>query len=931
MKRAILRAYLKYRYKIALTALYASIATIMVVLTIQLLKQKELEDDIHRSKFTYLIEQDFNLLCSRYFSDNSVASRRVESCISHFNNHNCVVLIYNNRKLEYCSDNVYIDCDALLANTHSKKQYLTINGCAFFQLSHERGGVNVVLLANSVEHYNRLVSDNLFANVTLTNLLYGGLLLLMLSLSILISNYCHLERRIVVIVVSYILISLLIIAVDILNVIDNVTWIVGLQALIFSSMLAVAIRRVVSVSLHKISAYRALLFSYVLVIIASTLLLCYYTIFLLDSDNSNISIIDIAPIAAFALAHINIILGYNALVSSHNRGVYNLIYIICVALVAVMLSLFNYEFAILFVTLSLATLISLFGIKWLSSMKIFYLFIVLISLIGSYMLFSFDTVSIYGEDLTIFSYKDKSISLYSMPIESTTIRECASATKINHFVTIFIYVFLTYLGIGVILINRKLFNVNINGDSSIDKVWRTVYISIYVAIIAIVLLGKGFARNIREEFSKLYVNGISSSVAIDYTYNDGDIVDWLSHIQNVYSVSVDIYSENGDFIVGSQKGGHSSRLRPKQLASGLLSYVRGYSEPCFINSENFQNNIHYIAAYIPTDDHLILRIPYNSNFLVRQCSPIVTKFTNVFVMVILVFIIFLTVSYYKQISPLRFIKKNIFKIKSHDKIFIPRDVKSSYEVTYLLNEYNNIINELLERHTLQMIGERQVLYNRTMRMVAHEIKNPLTPMLMMSQLALRKIENNYKNRDETVVRALNTVVEQTNIISKLISKMMKDSVNFSINSSSGSVIPLLKEMVQFYSVYSEITIVIENQTPEINLETKINARDLWSVVSNITSNAIDAIRLRSSLGGNVWYMVSCRKDMMILKIRNNGVPILEADLDDIFKYNFTTKDDGNGLGLFLANQIIKYAEGKIYISTSNQDYTEFVIELPIIL
>ncbi|MEG1935211.1 MAG: HAMP domain-containing sensor histidine kinase, partial [Rikenellaceae bacterium] len=326
--------------------------------------------------------------------------------------------------------------------------------------------------------------------------------------------------------------------------------------------------------------------------------------------------------------------------------------------------------------------------------------------------------------------------------------------------------------------------------------------------------------------------------------------------------------------------------------------------------------------------NLIMHIPFNEQYTMQNFYPMITRFINVFISSLLVLLFLTTIIYNKLTQPLEMLNRNVGIIRARQRIFIKDSIKHNSEVSSIINEYNKMIAELETKYNLQITVERQNTWNKLIRVIAHEVKNPLTPILLKSQMVLYRKAKGDKSWETLIDETLNTIIEQTKRISGLITTMIESPEKYIGVGEVVKVMPLLENVKQFYSAYSRIKFNIINHTPNLEAVVFFNRENLWSVVSNITSNAIDAIILKNTINGTVSIFITTTFDKIILKIYNNGEAIPPENIPKIFDFNFTTKIDGNGLGLYLVQQIIKMENGEIYVESSDQIGTEFTIVIP---
>ncbi len=247
------------------------------------------------------------------------------------------------------------------------------------------------------------------------------------------------------------------------------------------------------------------------------------------------------------------------------------------------------------------------------------------------------------------------------------------------------------------------------------------------------------------------------------------------------------------------------------------------------------------------------------------------------------------------------------------------------EVGELIRDYNTMVTKLDESAMLLAQTERDTAWREMAKQVAHEIKNPLTPM----KLSIQYLQN-AASRDEDVdlpamiKRVSKTLIEQIDNLTHIASEFssyakMPQALNevFVINDILASVHDLFRKREDMD---------IQLQVPINDLFVFADKSQIIRVLNNIVKNAIQSIP--KSRRGLIHIKLNFTDDLVILSIEDNGVGIDENMREKVFYPNFTTKSSGMGLGLAICSDIIQSFDGRIYFETEKGVGTTFIIELP---
>ncbi len=247
------------------------------------------------------------------------------------------------------------------------------------------------------------------------------------------------------------------------------------------------------------------------------------------------------------------------------------------------------------------------------------------------------------------------------------------------------------------------------------------------------------------------------------------------------------------------------------------------------------------------------------------------------------------------------------------------------EVGELIRDYNGMVTKLDESALMLAQTERDTAWREMAKQVAHEIKNPLTPM----KLSIQYLENAATKTEESnlpamIKRVSKTLIEQIDNLTHIASEFssyakMPQAMNevFVINDVVASVHDLFRKREDMD---------IQLQVPINDLFVFADKSQIIRVLNNIVKNAIQAIP--KSRRGLIYIKLVFTDDHITISIQDNGSGIDDHMKEKVFYPNFTTKSSGMGLGLAICSDIIQSFDGRIYFETEKGVGTIFFIELP---
>jgi nitrogen fixation/metabolism regulation signal transduction histidine kinase len=213
------------------------------------------------------------------------------------------------------------------------------------------------------------------------------------------------------------------------------------------------------------------------------------------------------------------------------------------------------------------------------------------------------------------------------------------------------------------------------------------------------------------------------------------------------------------------------------------------------------------------------------------------------------------------------------------------------------------------------------------KQIAHEIKNPLTPM----KLNVQQLQKSWKDHEKDFDKHLNKFTENQ---IEHIDNLSSIATEFSHFARMPKASPTETDLVNQINSVAELYKNISNINLEVNCHgikkaiVYADKEQMNSMFSNLLRNAVQAVP--SSRKGKISISLSIKDNKALITIKDNGVGIPEALKDKLFSPNFTTKSSGMGLGLAIVKRIVETANGRVWFESSVDVGTVFNIEYPVI-
>ena len=222
-----------------------------------------------------------------------------------------------------------------------------------------------------------------------------------------------------------------------------------------------------------------------------------------------------------------------------------------------------------------------------------------------------------------------------------------------------------------------------------------------------------------------------------------------------------------------------------------------------------------------------------------------------------------------------------------------------------------------------IMAQRALAWQEVAKRIAHEIKNPLTPIRLSAERLLKKWNDNAPDFEDVMVRSTKTIVHEVNSLRSLVDEFSRFGKMPRINLEPTDIKSIIEEVVELYSNLKDVEILpsYDPDMPEIEIDKK----QIKMALINLMDNAIQAKSWKIWL--NVFYNPAM--DLIRIEVIDDGTGIKEEDRDKLFFPYFSTRKEGTGLGLAIVNSIISRHRGYIRVQDNKPKGTQFIIELPV--
>lgn len=401
----------------------------------------------------------------------------------------------------------------------------------------------------------------------------------------------------------------------------------------------------------------------------------------------------------------------------------------------------------------------------------------------------------------------------------------------------------------------------------------------------------------------------------------------LSYYSNIINSDVNLYDKSGILISTSKPEMIENHLIGNIINPDALNELKNKNKTISIQYEKI-GNLKYLSSYatiLNKNGQVIfyVNIPYFNTVdkIKYEIPKLLSISINTFVITFLFSMIVILLIFRKILKPLESLRLALNKVDLTSK-FYKIEYKYNDEIGLLVNEYNLKVEELKKQARFLAENERESAWKDVSRQVAHEIKNPLTPMKLSIQFLEKAYENKHPELNRIIKNTCEVLIEQIENLSNIATSFsnfakMPDPINEKIN-----IIKTLNTSVRLFEMENDITIK-KQYRPEEEIYILGDDKQLQRVFTNLIKNGVQAVVNKTP---EITIKVIPESENIVISIFDNGEGIEDSQKEKIYMPNFTTKGSGMGLGLSIVKNIIEKTNAEIWFKTKLHQGTTFFVK-----
>jgi nitrogen fixation/metabolism regulation signal transduction histidine kinase len=406
----------------------------------------------------------------------------------------------------------------------------------------------------------------------------------------------------------------------------------------------------------------------------------------------------------------------------------------------------------------------------------------------------------------------------------------------------------------------------------------------------------------------------------------------LAKLSTVFKTDLFVFDSDGFLIASSRPKLFAYGLIGEHMNAQAMDALLGKKQSYFSHQDQI-GKLNYRSAYLPITNEALRQIGFINIQLFGQQEAYEQQIESFFKAAINIFVLLLAISVFIAlvvsnwlIGPLQVVARSVRNLelgKNNQKI----SYQNNDEIGALVKAYNEKLTELEQAAQQIASNERESAWRDLAQQIAHEIKNPLTPMKLNIQHLLRKMEAQDADAKDLAQKSLPSLIEQIDALARMANEFARFA----------KLPEPLFEKIELQSFVKFAIKLFDEGLQHIHFEAA--TKPIWisadkdmlnQVFHNLLLNAQQATEQKQEPKIVVSIALHENNQEAVIRITDNGVGISAAQQERIFTPYFTTKSSGSGIGLSVVRQIIEKHNGTIRFESEPNKGTSFFIRLKLL-
>jgi two-component system nitrogen regulation sensor histidine kinase NtrY len=479
------------------------------------------------------------------------------------------------------------------------------------------------------------------------------------------------------------------------------------------------------------------------------------------------------------------------------------------------------------------------------------------------------------------------------------------------------------------------------------KINLTILVTVFVSLLVVGIITLSFLNNKYKENQRRNLQSIlffytqnilKFSEEQHYDFNAlapgffsaySDLSYKLNALAEEQGADINLFNQDGKLIATSQlqlfKKGLISQHMKREVFKSLQ---RGDQSELMI--EDKIGDLQYQSVYTPIrgkDDNILayVNLPYYASGPERnnEISNVLVALINVYTIVFFLSGICAIIISNSIIRSFRLLIDQFRNIRLRHNEYIEWPYKD--EIGILVKEYNAMMHKVEAMAARLASTEREAAWREIAKQVAHEIKNPLTPMKLNIQYLQQAISNGRPDIDKLASKVSVTLIEQIENLNLIATEFSNFAKMPEANPEVLNLGQSLQSLINLFPKDEKLNVTLE--PGDAGLRIFMDKSHFLRIFTNLVQNAIQAID--DTRDGKVTVSYEQKENNVVIKIQDNGSGIADNMQEKLFLPYFTTKSSGTGLGLPMTKNMVEHSNGTIWFETVEKEGSIFYVQLPL--
>jgi two-component system, NtrC family, nitrogen regulation sensor histidine kinase NtrY len=444
-------------------------------------------------------------------------------------------------------------------------------------------------------------------------------------------------------------------------------------------------------------------------------------------------------------------------------------------------------------------------------------------------------------------------------------------------------------------------------------------------------------ENITEKLNSIYLEldtklAAEKNLTADWRNStNSSLNELLVNLSNIFNTDINLYNLNGFLMATSREEIFYRDLTGRRMNNMALINLKDLTKSLYSQTETI-GRLKYISVYVPfynIDNNVLayLNLPYfrMQSLLAREISNLIVAVINFTLLLVLITMGLAVFISRRLTSPLSMLSDGLASVELGKKSE-HLSYSGSDEIGELVRQYNRMVDELDDSALKLADSEREYAWREMAKQIAHEIKNPLTPMKLNVQQLLKSWKDDIPGFEEKLEGFSKNQIEYIDNLSSIASAFSTFAKMPGTNPMEVNLLEQIKTTLELFKNTDNMTFQV--QWP---VESKVfifaDREHLNGIFSNLFKNSIQSIP--PDRKGLVKVSMEVVHNKVIISVHDNGSGIPDSLQKKMFTPNFTTKSSGTGLGLSIVKKYVEGANGRVWFESAADKGTVFHLEFPL--